>query len=550
MKATGTDAAAHFLRTARDLEAAGRLREGWSLQYCGRHQEAIAVLTETLGLHPEDASIYRFRGISRLKLGDRTRALSDFNKSLELKPALAEAYADRGLVYFLNEDYRNAIVDFDRAVELTSRPGELDPGYEAPPSRIEGAATGKGQVRESPISAYRRRAYEKLGTPKPDLAYYDAVIANNPSYAFGHYSRGRLFASSGKYDEALVDFTNAIRLQPGNAVFHAGRANVYGAIGQYGHAFEDFTRAVSLNPGFAAAFQDMGLLHMKIGANREAVADFGRVLTLDPKYPDASRNFQEAFKKVGPPRPDMLLLNSLVERNPDYAYAWYQRGVARWVLKDYPGALEDLSVAIRLRPRDGRAYLIRGILHGDMGDYERAVSDHNQAVALMPQDLTAYGQRLKAFGEDALLYDRALEDFREILRKTADARSQSAELLYRGIASGFLGLYEDALAEFRRVAALDPEYVPAYSYAGMIYDMLGNYELAAKFYGQSLQIEPEDAVALYLRAIALANLGRNGESIADLKTAAGLNLQAARDMLKKNGYGPLETTAVPKAVPK
>ncbi|MCZ6624588.1 MAG: tetratricopeptide repeat protein [Deltaproteobacteria bacterium] len=68
--------------------------------------------------------------------------------------------------------------------------------------------------------------------------------------------------------------------------------------------------------------------------------------------------------------------------NPDYALAYYNRGIARKAKGDLNGALKDYGEAIRLNPDDADAYYNRGIARDDKGDLDGAAQDEKAARRL------------------------------------------------------------------------------------------------------------------------------------------------------------------------
>ena len=71
-----------------------------------------------------------------------------------------------------------------------------------------------------------------------------------------------------------------------------------------------------------------------------------------------------------------------LELNPDYANAYYNRGVAKGKLGDYKGAIEDFDKAIALNPNYADAYYNRGLARRDLGDHKGAEEDFAKAAEL------------------------------------------------------------------------------------------------------------------------------------------------------------------------
>ncbi len=56
------------------------------------------------------------------------------------------------------------------------------------------------------------------------------------------------------------------------------------------------------------------------------------------------------------------------------------RGIVRYQLKDYQGALVDFNQAITIDPKNADAYSSQGAAHQELKDYRLALSDYNQAI--------------------------------------------------------------------------------------------------------------------------------------------------------------------------
>ncbi|WP_294154481.1 tetratricopeptide repeat protein [uncultured Selenomonas sp.] len=67
------------------------------------------------------------------------------------------------------------------------------------------------------------------------------------------YQRGSEAQDEEQYEEAVQDYTEAIRLEPSNAKAYAGRGYSYFCIGWYADAAQDAKRADQLAPGSADA---------------------------------------------------------------------------------------------------------------------------------------------------------------------------------------------------------------------------------------------------------------------------------------------------------
>jgi tetratricopeptide (TPR) repeat protein len=69
----------------------------------------------------------------------------------------------------------------------------------------------------------------------------------------------------------------------------------------------------------------------------------------------------------------------------------YQRGFARYMLKDYDGALQDFETEIKVAPHDGGGYFGRGLVERQREQYDHALIDFNEAIRLKPKFPASFG---------------------------------------------------------------------------------------------------------------------------------------------------------------
>ncbi len=118
-----------------------------------------------------------------------------------------------------------------------------------------------------------------------------------------------------------------------------------------------------------------------------------------------------------------------VSINPAYAEAYNNRGMSRQLQGDLTGAAADFEWAIGLNPAYAEAHNNRGILHHAQGDLAAAYANLDRAVAINPQYAEAYNNR--------------------------------------GVVSQAKGDLLAAIADFNQAIALKPLYAEAYNNRGI-----------------------------------------------------------------------------------
>ena len=198
-------------------------------------------------------------------------------------------------------------------------------------------------------------------------------------------------------------------------------------------------------------------------AGQEALADF-------QQKPGEARTLAhqgEAAYLLGCYDEALADLNRAIELKPDYAWALARRGETYRLMKWYAEALADLNLAIELKPDYAWAIAHRGATYRAMRLAEQALADLNLAVAL------------KADYAWALVH-----------------RAETYIMLRR---------YEEALTDADQVIALDQTLVHHWQgERGLLLNYLQRYAETVSCCEQALQQDPNDPIALYSFAVALA----------------------------------------------
>lgn len=167
-----------------------------------------------------------------------------------------------------------------------------------------------------------------------------------------------------------------------------------------------------------------------------------------------------------------LVIEDPSETPANRGLAHLNRGLAFKVKRAYDRAVDDYNQALRLRPEDPLAFNDRGIVLQLTGHVEYAIADFSQAIRLNPGYADIYYNRGAAYLDkgDA---KAALADFDEAIKRGSNARSAtagpggiaeisagqiSADYFFgRGRANFVLGKFGDAVPDYARAAALQPD---------------------------------------------------------------------------------------------
>ena len=203
-----------------------------------------------------------------------------------------------------------------------------------------------------------------------------------------------------------------------------------------------------------------------------------------------------------------------IRLNPNYAVAFYNRGIARQDKGDLDGALRDYNEAVRLRPTDSDFYINRGLVRQDKGDIKGALEDFNEAIRLNPADPEGYVNRANARSSKKSELKDAMRDYDEAIRLKpdyADAFYNRADARYeQGDLKGALKDYDEAIR-------LSPDYSEAFNNRGLVREEQGDVDGALQDYNLAISFNSEYTDPYYNRALIFQQKKDYVAAIADFQ---------------------------------
>lgn len=216
-------------------------------------------------------------------MDDIEKAIDCFQQAIKIDPNFALAYTGISDAYIVMPSY-----------------GYLSPNEAFPQAR-------SAAQRALDIDATLADAYAALATTSSfyerDWAKAESefkrAIELNPNVPNIHYQYGYFLQTTGRCDEGIREFKNAIELEP---LFIAAAANLAGSYmncRQFDLALEQATKTYKLEPNHPTIRYWMGAIYIANGMYPEAVALGEKVLQTDPNDQDALYITGYAYAKEG-----------------------------------------------------------------------------------------------------------------------------------------------------------------------------------------------------------------------------------------------------------
>ncbi len=446
-----------------------------------QYDKAIADFTETIRLTPAAASGYVGRGAAYLAKDESHRAIADFNEALNLEPGQAFAHLQRGVAYHRIGEADKALEDYSEVIKLTPR----DP---AP-------YVNRGIV-----------YYTKKGLYDAAISDFTKSLELNPKEVNALINRGITYRQRGETDEAIADFTEALRqgLQTADVLRLAN-------LGERGKSPELARTADQV----AHAYYQRGMALMDKQDYNSALNDFNMTMRINPKEPRAYLGRGAANLKKGDLKQAVSDFDEAIKLAPGMAFAYFERGAAYHAVDDFQHAIADYSEAIKIDPKDAIAFINRGMAEIFVNKIDEAIDDFDAALDLAPDNVNALVQRGFAYGlkKD---YAQAFADINKALEVTPD---NPTALFYRAQVEAHRGNVERALEDYGASRRLDPKNPRVYAARATVYLGLGDYDSAIDDLSEAIRLRPLDANQFLNRGIAYFGRGDYARAADDYSAA-------------------------------
>ena len=122
------------------------------------------------------------------------------------------------------------------------------------------------------------------------IAEFREALRLEPDSAETHWNLGLALASHGAPEEAIPHLRRVVQLDPTNGQAHYDLASTLLEARQLEDAVDQFRAALRLMPNSVEAHNNLGVALASQGKLDEAIDQFQRALTFDPEFADARRN--------------------------------------------------------------------------------------------------------------------------------------------------------------------------------------------------------------------------------------------------------------------
>jgi tetratricopeptide (TPR) repeat protein len=355
---------------------------------------------------------------------------------------------------------------------------------------------------------------------------FQNVVRLAPTASQGHSALGAVLVRLGRAKEGIHELERALAIQPGDSSAQLNLALAYEQNGQTAKALPLFAKleaasraskhvlAPATLASYARALAATGQLKAATVKMKQAVAP-------DPRDPNMQNDLGTLYAQLEDWPNAKLAFSAALEARPDFAVAHLRLGLTLQALHQ-PGAMDELSKASRLAPRDPMIALELGKALASAGQDEQALPVLQRASELDPASTSAAYQ----LGLVLERLDR-VQDAIPLLEKAVDANPNNAEALTNlGMALCLAQRAKDAVPFLQRAVTLEPDNVVAHQNLAVADIQLSQLDDAIVQLRAALKLSPDASQLHYNLGYALKMQDDAADAIPELETAEKLNPSA------------------------
>lgn len=452
--------------------------------YESQPKYALEYIDKLLSIQPDDTAMSKMRADLLQRTGQLDEAITQYEKILKNNSDEVEAAAGLASLYIIKEQADEAL------------------GY---------ATKAVGMAPEN--TAYRldkARAYQMLGQKDRAIKEYSKIIELDETVARAWGEHGMLVVDT-KPEQALDDFTNAVKYDPESAKYHAGRARILADIpGREEEAAKSYDVASRLDPANAPLRYEFGYVLQKINNNASALQNYTAAIRIDPAI--AAAHYQIATLLIYThPQVALAHINNAISLNFTNSQYYFFKTRVLSELIDNEMAMQKIVIS---STGDGNEEIqeLNDLMDGN--GLRTALMYINRAVELSPDNvgyLCIRAHLLYQMGQT----NRARQQYESLLKSNPGQH----EALF-GMARICAGAKEqkEALEYFDKAIALAPNIA---EYHGEKADFLSQnenaWEQSVEEYTKAINLDNQQWKTILSKAQLLDNMGNRNEAMMEYR---------------------------------
>ena len=206
-----------------------------------------------------------------------------------------------------------------------------------------------------------------------------------------HVLMARIYENQGRLDKAIEEFAILRKLEPKSMDILRYSARLYQLAKKTDLAIKLLQKATAMEPENDEIFHSLALAYMSKNENKKAVGSMKKALSLNPKKDTYYFELGALMEKSGDFKGAIANMRQAIEINPLHSNAHNFLGyIYALEGRDLDRALEHLTKALTIQPRNGYFLDSLGWIYFKKGDSEKALTQIQKALIYTDPDPVLY----------------------------------------------------------------------------------------------------------------------------------------------------------------
>jgi len=365
---------------------------------------------------------------------------------------------------------------------------------------------------------------------------YRRSLAIDSAQPHVHHNLGNLLRAQRRFEEAIVEQMEAIRLRPNYVEAHLNRALALSDKGDHAAAEKGCRDALRIQPNYLFAKQSLAAELCALDRPLEAERILRQALDLGVRNPRQAaaleHNLAIALKQQNRYADALVLFDAAQSKVPEMPFADYNRGNTLQHLGRLEEAVSSYRLALARNPLDMAAHEEINALLYRLGDAENFLRSYDDAAALYPEVGEPWlhkGNFLHLKGD----FENAREAFERAVHLLPDSVTPHDGL---ALSLARLGEFDKAIIQHELALRMEPENAHAWRNFAQTLLAAGDAKAGLGAAQRALAIEPESQIGVAIWGLALRVLeDPREEAINDVES-----LIRVYDIAPPDGYSSME----------
>jgi tetratricopeptide (TPR) repeat protein len=209
---------------------------------------------------------------------------------------------------------------------------------------------------------------------------YRTTTEKNPACWMAHYNLGILLGKTGRTQEAIERYREALKHKPDLADAHNNLGLQLANAGRREEAIDHYRRAIQSKTEYAEPHNNLGIVLLAMGRTQEASQHFEQAIRLSPGFAEAYSNLGSALTASGKSQEAIRQCREAVRLEPENANFQYNLGVSLAKAGRTQEAIGQFEKTALLDPQHVQAYTSIMTAYVDSQRPAEAVAAAEQAV--------------------------------------------------------------------------------------------------------------------------------------------------------------------------